>query len=105
MSEKQVFSITIRGKNDCVCMTAEQSLIVALKYGKECEMYNMTERHNLKPEHLHKLERSQYHPTEDDCWSWAGPLPPAPYVKGKGPGVWGGGAHVVWEFDDLMAGV
>lgn len=102
--EDRVYSVTINGKNDCVVMTEFESSLITLKYAgvSEFEMVDMTERHGIKPLHLHKLEREQYYPSPDVNWIWNGPLPQAPYIKGKGPGQYGGAAHTVWEFDDLI---
>ena len=104
--EKRVFSVTINGKNDCVVMTEEEASLVTLKYShvQDFEIVDMTARHSMKPEHLHKLERAQYYPGPDAGWHWEGPLPQAPWKKGVGPGQFGGAAHCVWEFEDLISG-
>ena len=101
---KKVWSVTIDGKNDCVSMTEFEAMTVKLKFSGDpyFEMYDMTERHGMKPEHLHKLHRLQ--DTMPDNVTWTGDKPPSEtWIKGIGPGSFGGAAHVVWEYDDLMA--
>lgn len=101
--EKRVWSVTINGKNDCVSMTEFEAMAVKLKFsGKEFKMYDMTDRHGMKPEHLHKLQREQ--DSMPDGVTWTGDKPPSQtWIKGIGPGSFGGSAHMIWEFDDLMA--
>ena len=99
---EQVWSVTINGKNDCVVLTDFEAMQVKMKFMPDIEMFNMTEKHGLKPEFLHKEERQQYYPQEYENWVWNGPLPQAPYKKGIGPGQFGGAAKMVWNFDDLM---
>ena len=97
---KRVYSITINGANDCVVMTEAESSMIALKFASlsTFEMYDMTERHGMKPEHLHKIARQEQ---LVDKLSWMGPLPTV--VKGKETGKFGGAAHdIIWEFQDLM---
>ena len=53
----KVWSVTIKGKNDCVVMTDEEAAVITLKFAPNIEIYDMTERHGMKPEHLHKLDR------------------------------------------------
>ena len=86
-------------------MTEEEASLVTLKFDgvTEFEIYDMTARHGMLPEYLHKESRQQYYPTEEQNWIWNGPLPQAPYVKGKGPGQFGGAAEVCWEFEDLIS--
>ena len=93
-----VYSVTIGGKNDCVVMTPEQSLMVQLKYAPDIKMYNMTERHGMLPQHLHKLQRY-----ESAHIKYVGK--PEPVIKGVGTGQFGAAADVLWEFEDLMEGV
>ena len=70
--------------------------------GNDIEITNMTERHGMKPEHLHKLHRLQ--DTMPDNCVWLGDKPPSQtWVKGVGPGIFGGAAKMIWEFEDLMA--
>ena len=96
----RVYSITIDGANDCVVMTEAESALIVMKFGNRLEMYDMTARHGLQPEHLHKLKR-----LED-----AGQLPQGVTAmgpvginkKGVGPGKFGGAANMMWEFQDLM---
>ena len=100
--QSKVWSVTIEGKNDCVIMTESEVNLVVLKFGNDIEITNMTERHGMKPEHLHKLHRMQ--DTMPDDVVWLGDKPPTQtYVKGVGPGMFGGAAKMVWEFEDLMA--
>ena len=99
---KNVWSVTINGKNDCVVMSDAEVMLVKLKFTgtHDIEMYNMTERHGMKPEHLHKMQRMS------DAEYYAGcnvkVLHPVEYTKGVGPGAFGGAARMVWEFEDLM---
>ena len=44
---KRVYSVTINGKNDCVEMTEQEANVIALKFGKDIEMYDMTKRHGM----------------------------------------------------------
>lgn len=100
----KVWSVTIAGKNDCVVMTEFEAMQVKLKFSgddAQFEMYDMTERHGMKPEHLHKLQRM----TDAERF---GPsvtvLEESKYTKGVGPGAFGGACHKqLWEYDDLMA--
>ena len=97
---KRVYSVTIGGANDCVVMTESEASMIALKFShlSTFEMYDMTKRHGMKPEHLHKLARQEQ---LVDNIAWIGPLPTV--VKGKGTGKFGGAAHdIIWEFQDLM---
>ena len=99
--DKCVWSVTIDGKNDCVVLTDFEAMQVKMKFMPDIEMYNMTELHGMKPEHLHKLQRMS------DAEYWHGSkvnvLHEASYQKGIGPGQFGGAARVVWEFEDLMS--
>ena len=99
--QKKVWSVTINGQNDCVVMTETEAAMVTLKFsGDQFEIYDMTERHGMKPEHLHKMQRMS------DAEYYAGcnvkVLHPVEYTKGVGPGMFGGAARMVWEFEDLM---
>lgn len=100
----RVYSVTINGKNDCVVMTREEASLVILKFDgavDSFEMYDMTARHGLLPEFLHKEFRMM--DILPDNVTWTGEKPPTQtYVKGIGPGMWGGAAKMVWEFDDLI---
>ena len=51
---KKVWSVTIDGKNDCVVMTDEEAMIITLKFSPDIEIYDMTTKHGMKPEHLHQ---------------------------------------------------
>lgn len=95
---KKVWSVTINAKNDCVVMTEFEAMQIKLKFEGVCdfEMYDMTERHGMRPEHLHKLER---HNQYSNC-IWTGKKPE--YKKGVGPGIFGGAAHMIWEYEDLL---
>ena len=99
---KRVWSVTIDGKNDCVCMTEQEAMLVKMKFmgTHDIEMYDMTERHGMQPEHLHKLQRMS------DAEYWKGSavtvLQETQYTKGVGPGAFGGAARMVWEYEDLM---
>lgn len=102
MSNKQVFSVTINGKNDCVIMTEFEAMTVKMKFsGSDFEIYNMTERHGMQPQHLHKMARMS------DAEYWRGRnvsiIEESKYKKGVGPGAFGGACHKqIWEYDDLM---
>ena len=99
-----VWSVTIDGKNDCVVMTEPQAMLVKMKFVgvNNIEMYNMTERHGMKPMHLHKLQRDA--DSMPPGVKWLGDKPPSEtWVKGVGPGSFVGAAHMIWEFEDLMA--
>lgn len=97
----KVWSVTIKGKNDCVVMTDAEAMLIKMKFMPNIEMYDMTERHGMKPEHLHKMHRLQ--DTMPDNVTWTGDLPPSQtWVKGIGPGQFGGAAHMIWEFEDLI---
>ena len=92
---EQVYSVTINGLNDCVVMTQEQSLMVQLKYSPNIEIHNMTERHGILPQHLHKLQRYESaHLTHIGH--------PQLVVKGTHIGIFGAAG---WSFEDLMKGV
>jgi hypothetical protein len=98
-----VWSVTINGKNDCVILTDAQAMLIKMKFmgTHDIEMYNMTERHNMKPRHLHKMQREQ-DSMPPGC-IWTGDKPPSQtWVKGVGPGQFGGAAHMIWEFEDLI---
>ena len=98
---KKVWSVTIKGKNDCVVMTEAEAMMIKMKYMPNIEMYDMTERHGMKPIHLHKLQREQ--DSMPDGVTWMGKVPPSQtWVKGVGPGQFGGAAHMIWEFEDLI---
>ena len=83
-------------------MSDAEVMLVKLKFTgtHDIEMYNMTERHGMKPEHLHKLQRMS------DAEYWSGSavtvLQETQYTKGVGPGAFGGAARMVWEYEDLM---
>ena len=100
---QKVFSVTINGKNDCVAMTEFEAMQVKLKFSgdeNQFEMYDMTERHGMKPEHLHKLQRmsdAEYYGKSVTI------LEEVQYTKGVGPGQFGGAARMLWEYEDLMA--
>ena len=68
---KQVYSVTIGGANDCVVMTESEASMIALKFShlSTFEMYDMTKRHGMKPEHLHKLARAAV------GWQYLGRVP------------------------------
>jgi|TARA_R100000081_G_scaffold89521_2_gene62555 hypothetical protein len=99
----KVWSVTINGKNDCVIMSEFEAMNVKLKFSDEdFEMYDMTERHGLKPMHLHKLQRQA--DTMPPGVTWLGDkLPSRTWIKGVGPGQFGGAADMLWEYEDLMA--
>ena len=61
----------------------------------------MTERHGMTVSHLHKEHRMQDVMPENV--TWVGDRPPSQtYIKGVGPGMFGGAAKMMWEFQDLM---
>lgn len=98
-----VWSVTINGKNDCVILTDAQAMLIKMKFmgTHDIEMYNMTERHGLKVSHLHKEHRMQ--DVMPEGVTWVGDKPPSQtYIKGVGPGMFGGAAKMMWEFQDLM---
>lgn len=99
--EQKVWSVTIKGKNDCVVLTDFEAMQVKMKFMPDIEMYDMTERHGMKPAHLHKEFRMQ--DTMPPNVVWVGDKPPSQtYIKGVGPGMFGGAAKMMWEFKDLM---
>ena len=104
MSESKVYSVTIKGKNDCVVMTEEEAMLVKIKYMPDIEIYDMTERHGMKPEHLHKLSRMDDAERFGPNITYMGKEEPV--IKGVGIGSFGGASNkVIWDFDDLMAGI
>ena len=56
---KKVWSIRIKGKMDCVVLNDEEAMIVKMKFMPDIQMYDMTTLHNIKPEHLHKVNRGE----------------------------------------------
>ena len=90
---KRVYSVTINGKNDCVEMTEQEANVIALKFGKDIEMYDMTKRHGMKPEYLKKALRLEQHEWESRNVSFS---------KGVRVGSFGGAAPVDWQFEDLI---
>ena len=42
--EQKVWSVTIKGKNDCVVLTDFEAMQVKMKFMPDIEMYDMTER-------------------------------------------------------------
>ena len=54
---KRVYSVTINGANDCVCMTESEASFVTLKFAETLKMYDLAARHGMKPELLHKFHR------------------------------------------------
>ena len=100
MLDSKVWSVTINGKNDCVILTDEEAFLVKTKFMPDIEMYDMTSRHGMKPEHLHKLQRMSDAEYYSGC-NVKG-LYPVEYTKGVGPGMFGGAARMIWEFEDLM---
>ena len=99
--DTKVWSVTIDGKNDCVVMTEFEAMQVKMKFMPDIEMYDMTTRHGMKPEHLHKMARL----TDAEYYKGSNVtiLEETTYTKGVGPGSFGGAARMVWEFEDLMA--
>lgn len=103
--EKRVYSVTINAKNDCVIMSEFEAMQVKLKFQgvvDQFEMYDMTERHGMQPQHLHKLARM------DDAEFYKGRnvtvIKETNYQKGVGPGAFGGACHKqIWEYEDLMS--
>lgn len=102
-NDKKVFSVTINGNNDCVIMSEFEAMTVKMKFsGSDFEMYDMTERHGMQPQHLHKLARMSDADFYKD--SRVTILSETNYQKGVGPGAFGGACHKqVWEYEDLMA--
>lgn len=99
--EQKVWSVTIKGKNDCVVLTDFEAMQVKMKFMPDIEMYDMTERHGLLPRHLHKLQRQA--DTMPPGVTWLGDKSPSrTWIKGVGPGQFGGAADMLWEFKDLM---
>ena len=98
----KVWSVTIKGKNDCVVMTDEEAAVITLKFAPNIEIYDMTERHGMKPEHLHKMARmtdAEYYKNSNVTI-----IEESNYTKGVGPGSFGGACHKqIWEYEDLMA--
>tara|TARA_B110001454_G_C12572237_1_gene372416 strand:+ start:387 stop:689 length:303 start_codon:yes stop_codon:yes gene_type:complete len=56
---KKVWSINIKGKNDQVIMDDAEAMIVKMKFMPDIEMFDLTTLHNILPEHLHKVSRSE----------------------------------------------
>ena len=103
MKMNKVWSVTINGKNDCVIMSEFEAMNVKLKFSDEdFEMYDMTTRHGMKPEHLHKMARmsdAEYYKNSNVTI-----IEESNYTKGVGPGMFGGACHKqIWEYEDLMA--
>ena len=90
---KRVYSVTICGKNDCVTMTEAEASMLAMKYGKHVEMYDMTKRHGILPKYFHKQARY-----EQREWANRG----VSFSKGIAVGGFGGAAPVNWTYDDLI---
>ena len=56
---KKVWSVIINGKNDQVIMNDAEAMIVKMKFMPDIEMFDLTTLHNIKPEHLHKVNREE----------------------------------------------
>jgi hypothetical protein len=95
MSEKRVYSVTIDTKHDCVIMTEGEAMLLKMKYMPDIEMYDMTERHGMKPEYLHILEK------ESDSWQ-DGLMRSCGLDATKQFG--GANSKIIWEFEDLIYG-
>ena len=102
--DQKVWSITINGKNDCVIMTEFEAVQVKLKFvgtANSFEMYDMTARHGMKPQHLHKLARMADADLQGPNITYMGKEEPV--IKGVGIGAFGGASNkTVWDFTDLM---
>ena len=55
----KVWNVSINGKTDCVVMNDAEAMMVKIKFMPNITMYDMTELHGMKPEHLHKINRSE----------------------------------------------
>jgi|TARA_B110000037_G_scaffold181956_1_gene209374 hypothetical protein len=55
----KVWNVSINGKTDCVIMNDAEAMMVKMKFMPDITMYDMTELHDMKPEHLHKINRSE----------------------------------------------
>ena len=78
--ETNVWSVTIKGKNDCVALSDFEAMQVKMKFMPDIEMYNMTERHGMKVSHLHKEHRMQ--DVMPEGVTWVGDKPPSQtYIK------------------------
>lgn len=102
--DNKVWSITINNKNDCVIMTEFEAVQVKLKFvgtANSFEMYDMTARHGMKPQHLHKLARMADADLQGPNITYMGKEEPV--IKGVGIGAFGGASNkTVWDFTDLM---
>lgn len=102
--DQKVWSVTINGKNDCVIMTEFEAVQVKLKFvgtANSFEMYDMTDRHGMKPQHLHKLARMADADLQGPNITYMGKEEPV--IKGVGIGAFGGASNkTVWDFTDLM---
>ena len=102
--DQKVWSVTINGKNDCVIMTEFEAVQVKLKFvgtANSFEMYDMTARHGMKPQHLHKLARMADADLQGPNITYMGKEEPV--IKGVGIGAFGGASNkTVWDFTDLM---
>lgn len=56
---KKVWSVIINGKNDQVIMDDAEAMIVKMKFMPDIELFDLTTLHNIKPEHLHKIQRNE----------------------------------------------
>jgi hypothetical protein len=56
---KKVWSVIINGKNDQVIMDDAQAMIIKMKFMPDIELFDLTTLHNIKPEHLHKIQRNE----------------------------------------------
>ena len=56
---KKVWSVIINGKNDQVIMDDAEAMKVKMKFMPDIEMFDLTTLHNIKPEHLHKIQRNE----------------------------------------------
>ena len=91
--DSKVWSVTIKGQNDCVVLTDFEAMQVKMKFMPDIEMYDMTERHGMKPEHLHQENRrAQLEDERRDIF----------FQKWEGIGGFGGYAKVDWTFEDLL---
>lgn len=95
---EQVWSITIKGKTDCVILDESQAMIVKMKFMPDIQMHNLTELHGMKPSYLHKIERKKSLDNDSRALIWM----KAAYESG-GMGGWPGEYEKPhWEYQDLI---
>ena len=95
---KKVWSIVINGKNDQIVMDDAEAMIIKMKFMPNIEMYDLTTLHNIKPEHLHKVNRKEAL-NGDIHLLW---IKNAIEMKSLGGDPINGGVKENWSFEGLM---